>query len=169
MRRFADLNTLVINQEDLPTKNTLVYYTQGLLTENILVNDLEILRIWYQQQCILLFSNLYLAAYDYLMCTSLPQKFCVSLARRCSEKRFYILFHTCSKFASFWYWKQCFGLFWQSVNRWIVLFGLKSIAFAKSPLLANSFVVVSMLIVSEKNSCVSVFGPFLVPKTVHLS
>ena len=45
MRRFADLNTLVINQEDLPTKNTLVYYTQGLLTENILVNDLEILRI----------------------------------------------------------------------------------------------------------------------------
>ena len=31
------------------------------------------------------------------------------------------------------------------------------------------YIVVSMLIVSEKNSCVSVFGPFLVPKIVHFT
>ena len=34
---------------------------------------------WYQKQCILLFSNLYLAAYDYLVCTLLPQKLSYSL------------------------------------------------------------------------------------------
>ena len=31
------------------------------------------------------------------------------------------------------------------------------------------YIVVSMLIVSEKNSCVPVFGPFLVPKIVHFT
>ena len=86
-------------------------------------------------------------------------KFCVSLARRCSEKRLYMLFRTCSKFAAFRYIKQCFGLFWQSVHGCIVLFGVKSIFLKGNALLATSFVVL-MLIVSDKNSSKSVFGPF---------
>ena len=58
-----------------------------------------------------------------------------------------MLFRTCSKFAAF-----C----------------TKNIFLVSNTLLATSFVV-SMLIVSEKNSCVSVFGPFLVPKIVHFT
>ena len=70
-----------------------------------------------------------------------------------------MLFRTCSKFAAFWYKKQCFGLFWQSVHGCIVLFGVKSIFLKGNALLATS-VVVLMLIVSDKNSSKSVFGPF---------
>jgi hypothetical protein len=57
--------------------------------------------------------------------------------------------------AAFWYQKQCFGLFRQSIHGCIVFLVVES--------------VVPMFKVSEKNSCVSVFGPFLVPKAVHFS
>ena len=55
--------------------------------------------------------------------------------------------------------KQCLALFWLSVHGCIVLFGVKSIFLKGNALLATSFVVL-MLIVSDKNSSKSVFGPF---------
>ena len=107
------------------------------------------------------------------MCTLLPQvetlclQLILCLARTWSEKLLYMLLSTCSKFTAFWYQKQCFGLFWQSVHGWIVLFGVKSY-FQRKIHYFQKILRFPCSNVREKQLCIC-FGPFSVPKTVHFT
>ena len=102
------------------------------------------------------FSNLYLPAWDHSVYTSLPKVKTYSLHLVLCIPCFICYFALTANL-------QHFGLFLQCIHCWIIRFGLKSIALSRILLFATIFVV-SMLIVSEKNSFESVFGSALVPK-----